>query len=192
MKSKEPAYRAAYWKTWAEKNSPPVTRPCAICSAIFSPHGPQKRCLPCRTSTCPQCNVGFITNVKGRKFCSRRCLALAHIETLHANRGTKPRTYHLRHRDKHGCAADREWRIAVFSRDNFTCQRCGLHGGRLEAHHIKPFKAYPQLRHRLSNGLTLCKPCHRETDSYGWQGYWKTQIAAKRLSQEVFDFGEAR
>jgi DNA modification methylase len=50
-------------------------------------------------------------------------------------------------------------------------------------------KARPDLRHELSNGLTLCITCHKKTDTYGWQNYWKTQIAAKRLSQEVFDFG---
>ena len=163
---------------------------CSECGSKFNPHGPQQRCLACRTQTCPQCSCVFVTNVRGRKFCGRKCLALAHIETLHANRGIKPRTYHLRHRDKHGSAADREWRTAVFQRDSFTCQRCGQKGGRLEAHHIKPYKAYPRLRHVLSNGLILCKPCHRKTDTFGWQGYWKNEIAAKRLSQEVFTFPE--
>ena len=127
-----------------------------------------------------------------QKYCSRECHALSqrgvHPPALAAKPGRKPRTYHLRHRDKHGSAADMEWRIAIFNRDAFTCQRCGQRGGRLEAHHIRPFKAYPRLRHRLSNGLTLCKPCHKATDSYGWQNYWRNEIAAKRLSQEVFDF----
>ena len=139
-------------------------------------------------SICPQCGVRFLTARSGRKFCSRACLALAHIETLHSHRGTKPRTYHLRHRDKHGSAADVEWRKAVFARDDYTCQRCGVKGGRLEAHHIKAYKPHPRLRHVLSNGLTLCKPCHRKTDTFGWKNYWKNEIAAKRLSQEVFDF----
>lgn len=46
---------------------------------------------------------------------------------------------------------------------------------------MKPFKAFPDLRHDLSNGLTLCNPCHRKTDTYGWTGYWKK----KRLAQEM-------
>ena len=102
-------------------------------------------------------------------------------------RKTKPRTYHLRHRDKHGSAFDRDWRMAVFQRDNFTCQHCGARGGRLNAHHIKPFKAHPELRHDLANGQTLCVPCHKKTDTYGWANYHKA-IIAKRMGQEVLAF----
>lgn len=54
------------------------------------------------------------------------------------------------------------WRSKVFIRDNFTCQKCNVKGGVLNAHHIKPFAHYPELRFELSNGLTLCKCCHIE------------------------------
>ncbi len=120
--------------------------------------------------------------------CSQRCAAAAdpaRSARINANRGVKPRTYHLRHRDKHGSAADREWRVAVFQRDGYTCRDCGQKGGRLQAHHVKPYKAYPELRHVLDNGLTLCVPCHTKTDTYGWANYWKDQIAVKRLAQEA-------
>ena len=183
MKSREKAYRAAYWKQWTAKNRPKRKRICT-CGVEFLGNGAQRRCMACRTAVCPQCSKEFVTNITGRKFCSRRCLALAHIEILHANRGVKPRTYHLRHRDKHGSAADREWRKAVFERDGYACRECGSRG-RLHAHHIKPYKAFPGLRHVISNGLTLCVPCHKKTDTFGWANYWKNEIAAKRLSQEV-------
>lgn len=107
------------------------------------------------------------------------------IRRINEHRGLKPRTYHLRHRDRRGSALDREWRAAVFARDNYTCQTCGQRGGRLNADHIKPFKAYPALRLELSNGRTLCVPCHRKTDTYGWVHYWRNEIAVKRLRQEV-------
>ena len=108
---------------------------------------------------------------------------------LAAHRGVKPRTYFLRHRDKHGAAEDRDWRKAVFQRDNFTCQKCGKRGGRIQAHHIKPFKAFPKLRHVLSNGATLCLDCHKKTDTYGWANYHRSRISAKRMGQEVLNFG---
>lgn len=64
----------------------------------------------------------------------------------------------------------RLWREAVFARDNWTCQSCGERGGTLQSHHIKTFAKYPELRFAIDNGRTLCKICHKTTDSYGWKG----------------------
>jgi len=58
----------------------------------------------------------------------------------------------------------KSWRRAVYQRDNYTCQRCGLKGVRkhpIEAHHIKAFALYPELRFEVNNGITLCKECHK-------------------------------
>lgn len=60
-----------------------------------------------------------------------------------------------------------EWRKKVFERDNYTCQKCGLKGGRLEVHHIKPFSQFPELRFDMNNAITLCKGCHGEMG--GWK-----------------------
>ena len=58
------------------------------------------------------------------------------------------------------------WREAVFTRDNFTCQNCLEKGGELHAHHILSFSQFPELRFAINNGITLCKECHKKTDSY--------------------------
>lgn len=55
----------------------------------------------------------------------------------------------------------RLWREAVFARDNHTCQACGKRGGDLNAHHLKEFSKFHDVRFELSNGQTLCVPCHR-------------------------------
>jgi len=60
----------------------------------------------------------------------------------------------------------KDWRIAVFERDDYTCQECGSRGVTLHADHIKPFAYYPELRLVIENGRTLCVPCHKKTDSY--------------------------
>lgn len=62
------------------------------------------------------------------------------------------------------------WRNSVFERDNFTCQDCGAKDVYLEAHHIKGWAQYPELRFDLENGKTLCKECHKRTDNYKGKG----------------------
>lgn len=61
------------------------------------------------------------------------------------------------------------WREAVFKRDDWTCQArgCGKRGVELHADHVKPFATHPRLRFKVSNGRTLCVPCHRLTPTYG-------------------------
>jgi len=59
------------------------------------------------------------------------------------------------------------WKEAVFKRDDFTCQECHVRGGILHSHHIKPFSLFPELRFDISNGQTLCKKCHEQTETYG-------------------------
>lgn len=196
MKSKEPSYVAAYWQRWRMKNQPPKPRLCSICQCEFLPHGPQKRCDKCRTLTCKQCGEPFIPQEArmSQMFCCRDCQNASRKgkfpPQLVGHRGVKPRTYHLRTDVRRpGRSFDMDWTQAVMKRDGYKCRRCGAKG-RLQAHHIKPYADYPRLRYVLSNGLTLCISCHKRTKTYGWKGMHKERkrLAAKRLSQEVFDF----
>lgn len=68
----------------------------------------------------------------------------------------------------------KKWRINVFTRDNWTCQECGIKNKKglgktveLNPHHIKSFSLFPELRFNISNGITLCRECHKKTDSWG-------------------------
>ena len=49
----------------------------------------------------------------------------------------------------------------VFKRDEYNCAICSGGAGRLEAHHIRPWISYPDLRFDVANGITLCDICHR-------------------------------
>jgi hypothetical protein len=53
------------------------------------------------------------------------------------------------------------WRKSVFERDNYKCkvnnQDCCSY---VEAHHILPWRDYPELRYNINNGITLCRAHH--------------------------------
>lgn len=73
-----------------------------------------------------------------------------------------------------GCSLYKRWRDSVFQRDNWTCCRCGVRGGDLNAHHRTPFReiveryGISELEQAIacaelwdiSNGETLCESCH--------------------------------
>lgn len=52
-----------------------------------------------------------------------------------------------------------KWRRAVLERDRHRCSLCHS-SERLEVHHIVRFNKAKDKRWEVSNGLTLCKPCH--------------------------------
>lgn len=70
----------------------------------------------------------------------------------------------------------RQWRSDVFTRDDFTCWRCGQRGGKLHAHHKKRLVKMLQFYEivtleealeceelwNINNGITYCKDCHKE------------------------------
>ena len=71
----------------------------------------------------------------------------------------------------------KEWRKRCFERDEFTCQCCGTHGGDLRAHHLNNFAEHDDLKYDISNGLTMCKKCHREFHvKYGFTNNTKGQM----------------
>ena len=69
------------------------------------------------------------------------------------------------------------WRKSVFERDNFTCQKTGIRGGVLEAHHINNFAEKKELRFAIDNGITLSRKAHKEFHKkYGKKNNTKEQL----------------
>ena len=80
-----------------------------------------------------------------------------------------------------------EFREMVINRDN-CCKCCGTKEN-LEVHHIFPYNQYKTLRTDVSNGLTLCKDCHKRYHSlYGKKQYATPQSLAKYIQE----YGEKR
>jgi len=98
---------------------------------------------------------------RSRRTCSRECRRiLARKEVQEKRQGY---TKHQLDRLARYSFEAREWREAVFKRDDYTCQMCGVRGTYLEADHLKPWAYFPELRYKVNNGRTLCRPCHDTT-----------------------------
>ena len=54
----------------------------------------------------------------------------------------------------------RHWRNAVLERDGHRCTECSISDTRLDAHHIKSFTLFPELRFDINNGIAVCVSCH--------------------------------
>lgn len=69
------------------------------------------------------------------------------------------------------------WRNAVFARDGYTCQKTGIRGGNLVAHHIDSFANFPEIRLAIDNGITLSKKAHRDFHvKYGFKNNTREQL----------------
>lgn len=83
-----------------------------------------------------------------------------------------------------------EWRKLVFKRDDYKCMAC-LARGYINAHHIKPFRQYPELRFDINNGITLCLTCHRFTINREhlfidyFQGIIDNGVNSAKVSEEI-------
>ncbi len=83
------------------------------------------------------------------------------------------------------CFEYKEWVKGVFKLQNWTCQKCGARGVKIHSHHKKSFKeiireySVTTLEEAracialwdISNGETLCVPCHKLTPNYGGKGH---------------------
>lgn len=112
--------------------------------------------------SCRWCGQPFACRPSSPKqFCSRSCAARPRNGPAAGNwRGGESLARQTERHITMSRAEYRDWRTAVFVRDDYTCQACGVRGGRLRAHHIKPWRTHPELRLEVSNGQTLCAPCH--------------------------------
>lgn len=106
-------------------------------------------------------------------FCSLECKGIWQIDKLKGS--NNPNFKHGLTTYLHilrGSPKYRRWRKEIFKRDDYTCVFCGLRGGNLNADHIKPFAAFPELRFDIGNGRTLCRECHKKTPTYGRKSWY--------------------
>ena|SRR3990167_4743674 len=83
----------------------------------------------------------------------------------------------IKHRLR-GTTEWKNWRKAIFLRDNYTCGECGKVGGYLEPNHIIPLRLEMDKKFNVNNGITLCRPCHQKT-------IWKEEQFIEKYSQLI-------
>ena len=177
------------WQTTGEKN------------AAWKGGEIKKECLICGENY-----LTFPYRGKTAKFCSQKCylqlkkseetknkMRIAKLGKPSPNKGKKmPNTSGEKHHNwKGGISSEnhkirtslefKKWRRNVFERDDYRCIGCGIKSGKeikviLHADHIWPFSKFPRLRFDINNGRTLCKECHKQTETYN--------IGAKKFTIE--------
>lgn len=98
-------------------------------------------------------------------YCSRKC-------KTDDNLGLSSETERLRKNNDY-----KIWRELVYERDNYSCQKCLVKGGEINAHHIQNFSDNKDLRLDIDNGITFCRECHYKFHSkYGFNKNNQAQI----------------
>jgi hypothetical protein len=151
---------------------------CAVCGSGFTCGQPKRAaCDSCRTRLCG-CGNRFTARLS-RRFCSIQCYLKHHAVPMLTcewckNEFPKRRGRVMKHCSqecryqaarkpeaaKHRGHDYRRWATAVYERDGFACRQCGSTGA-IHAHHVKEWSEFPELRFKVSNGLTVCQDCHQ-------------------------------
>lgn len=88
-----------------------------------------------------------------RNFCSFKCFSRYFSENASPKRNNKK--------------AEKEWKKGIYKKDIYTCWICGYKKGKLNAHHLRDWFNYPELRFDKNNGITLCIFCHITYTDFG-------------------------
>ena len=118
-------------------------------------------------------------NWRRKRFCSVKCATAANPPPTYFG-ADNPRYKGETARRKNRKGPYASWRKSVLARDKLTCQRCGITDVTLTAHHILPWETHPEKRFDVSNGLTLCQPCHFREHGYDLNKQGVSEITDER------------
>lgn len=128
-------------KKRTEKNKNQVVFNCEYC-------GKESKMIKCR-----------FENFK-HHFCSMECRARWQVGENNTNYNPNI-TNEEREKGRHIEGYD-DFIMNVYERDNYTCQYCRKHGGKLNTHHLNGYDNYKDFRIEVNNGIVLCEDCHKE------------------------------
>lgn len=124
-------------------------------------------------------------------FCDRKCAGKWKSEnnigenSANWKGGITPKRISIRESTKY-----KQWRLAIYERDDYTCQCCGNNIGNINAHHIENFanlyNEVDEIIFNHDNGITLCKDCHEEFHSvFGRKDNNENQLWNFIANQEI-------
>ena len=151
---------------------------CPSCKGVKS--SVSKKCFSCAYERVPKserskeqkfCNIDvYYRKLKAKKFCKScnkelceknkkglclKCTSGVNHPNWNHNADVKHRQLFRRNFESD------KWRLAVYRRDDFECQKCGSRSGKINAHHIFNLARYEAGMVDEDNGVTLCIPCHK-------------------------------
>lgn len=158
--------------------------------------------------TCNRCTKKFFPKraTKG-KFCSLNCyhesmVGVSHnhkTNTIAWNKGLKlPNQSGLNHpryisdrtklavlsngEEYRNSPASRDWAKSVKKRDGWVCRIADIKcNGKVVAHHILPWRDFPELRYEVNNGITLCHFHHprKRNDEIRLSPFFQSLVLSK-------------
>ena len=120
-----------------------------------------------------RCDCGEMTEVSSTNLRLGRiksCGCLSRGEKHHNYNPSLSEEDRTRERTFPSGLTTRTWSRSVYYRDNYVCQVCAQHGGNLNAHHLNGWDKFKFQRSDVSNGITLCKDCHKEYHHFNGYG----------------------
>ncbi len=148
---------------WNKKST--INKTCPKCSTVFQVKPSLDRVVCCSRSCSrsmqPSPMKGRTMSVEARSKQRAAKLGLRGENHWNWRGGSGSERHRAMAKDEY-----KQWRAAVFKRDDFTCQMCGERGATLHADHIRSWARYPDHRFSVTNGRTLCVPCHWTTESF--------------------------
>jgi hypothetical protein len=122
-----------------------------------SEHNGSRSRLLCKCNKCGYLGTSVVGEItRGRRPCNCAMPSGENHYKWKQDKTMEEREY------EHAIPGITSWRTEVFKKYDFTCQRCRMRGGKLNAHHIYNFWSHKELRLDVSNGFCFCKSCHVE------------------------------
>lgn len=142
-----------------------IKKQCPTCGGNFAVRPSCDRIVYCSRSCVrkgkPSPNKGKTASAETREKQRKAKLGIRGPAHWNFKNGADSERHRAMARDEY-----KQWRSAVFERDDFTCQKCGGRGVELHADHILSWARHPEHRFDIDNGRTLCVPCHWSTPTF--------------------------